>query len=93
MKLSASGRHRSRFLVGFQFLQAVVFARSGNDDSHLLSSQKGQRGAAETADMGGTHGTPSGSLETHGISPSGDVYWNLEAKALIDLAVGAVKDS
>ena len=37
--------------------------------------------------MGGTHGTPSGSLDLHGISPSGDVYWNLEATALIDLAI------
>ena len=45
-------------------------------------SQKGQRGAAETADMGGTHGTPSGSLDLHGITPSGDVYWNLEATAV-----------
>ena len=37
--------------------------------------------------MGGTHGTPSGSLESHGISPSGAVYWNLEAKDLVALAV------
>ena len=33
--------------------------------------------------MGGTLGTPSGSLEQHGISPTGTVHWNLEAKDLI----------
>jgi len=53
----------------------------------VVPSQKGQRGAAETLDMGGVHGTPSGDLAKHGISPSGDVYWNLSAKELIDLAV------
>ncbi|MGB0611313.1 MAG: phosphoenolpyruvate carboxykinase (ATP), partial [Poseidonia sp.] len=53
----------------------------------VIPSQKGQRGAAETLGMGGVHGTPSGDLAKHGISPSGDVYWNLSAKELIDLAV------
>ena len=37
--------------------------------------------------MGGTFGTPSGDLEQHGISPSGDVYWNLPATELVELAV------
>ena len=37
--------------------------------------------------MGGTLGTPSGSLEQHGLSPTGTVYWNLGATELIALAV------
>ena len=41
----------------------------------------------KTAGMGGTYGTPSGSLEQHGITPSGDVYWNLSGEELVQLAV------
>ena len=37
--------------------------------------------------MGGVHGTPSGDLSMHGISPSGEVHWNLSANELIDLAI------
>ena len=36
--------------------------------------------------MAGTIGTPSGDLSQNGISPSGLVHWNLEAKALIEIA-------
>ena len=52
-----------------------------------MLSQKGQRGAAETVGMGGVHGTPSGDLGKYGITPSGEVYWNLAAGDLINLAV------
>ena len=52
-----------------------------------MNSQKGQRGAAETVGMGGVHGTPSGDLGKYGITPSGEVYWNLAAGDLINLAV------
>ena len=52
-----------------------------------MDSQKGQRGAAETVGMGGVHGTPSGDLKKYGITPSGEVYWNLAAGDLINLAV------
>ena len=48
--------------------------------------QKGQRGSAEGLLMAGTIGTPSGDLSQNGISPSGLIHWNLEAKALIELA-------
>jgi phosphoenolpyruvate carboxykinase (ATP) len=37
--------------------------------------------------MAATYGTPTGDLTSHGITPSGDVYWNQEAAALIELAV------
>ena len=37
--------------------------------------------------MAATHGTPTGDLNAHGISPSGEVYWNQEAPALIEMAV------
>ena len=37
--------------------------------------------------MGGTIGTPSGSLEQHGISTSGTVHWNLSASDLVNIAV------
>ncbi|MBT5026415.1 MAG: phosphoenolpyruvate carboxykinase (ATP), partial [Euryarchaeota archaeon] len=37
--------------------------------------------------MAATHGTPTGDLNAHGITPSGDVYWNQDAAALIELAV------
>ena len=37
--------------------------------------------------MAATHGTPTGDLNAHGITPSGDVYWNQTAEALIELAV------
>ena len=37
--------------------------------------------------MGGTVGAPSGSLETHGLNPSGTVHWNLDVEGLIALAV------
>ena len=36
--------------------------------------------------MAGTIGTPSGDLSQNGIRPSGLVHWNLEAKALIEIA-------
>ena len=37
--------------------------------------------------MGDTHGVPSGDLTMHGITVSGDVVWNLDGAALVDLAV------
>lgn len=37
--------------------------------------------------MAATHGTPSGDLNAHGITPSGDVYWNQDAGTLVELAV------
>ena len=37
--------------------------------------------------MAATHGTPTGDLNALGITPSGEVYWNLDAPALIELAV------
>ena len=37
--------------------------------------------------MAATYGTPTGDLKSHGITPSGDVYWNQEATKLIELAV------
>jgi|SaaInlStandDraft_5_1057022.scaffolds.fasta_scaffold13974_2 phosphoenolpyruvate carboxykinase (ATP) len=48
--------------------------------------QKGQRGSAEGLLMAGTIGTPSGDLSQNGISPSGLIHWNLEARALIEIA-------
>jgi phosphoenolpyruvate carboxykinase (ATP) len=56
-----------------------------NDFEHECD-QKGQRGSAEGLLMAGTIGTPSGDLSQNGISPSGLVHWNLEAKALIEIA-------
>ena len=67
-------------------MQCIVFK-----ESNLLfkkgSRQKGQRGPAEGGDMAATYGTPTGDLNAHGITPSGEVYWNQEAPALIELAV------
>ena len=37
--------------------------------------------------MAATHGTPTGDLNAHGITPSGEVYWNQDAPTLIELAV------
>ena len=50
-------------------------------------SQKGQRGPAKGPLMAATYWTPTGDLTSHGITPSGYVYWNQEAAALIELAV------
>ena len=38
-------------------------------------------------DMAKAYGTPSGDLTDSGLTPSGDVHWNLPANSLIDLAV------
>ena len=38
-------------------------------------------------DMAEPHGAPSGDLSTHGINNGGNIYWNLPANQLIDLAV------
>ena len=37
--------------------------------------------------MAKAYGTPSGDLTDSGLTPSGDVHWNLPANSLIDLAV------
>ena len=37
--------------------------------------------------MAETYGEPSGDLENHGLKYSGNIYWNLSAQDLIDLAV------
>ena len=49
--------------------------------------QKGQRGPAERNGMAVAHGAHTGDLSSHGIAPAGEVYWNQDATALIELAV------
>ena len=61
--------------------------RPTSGDVVSTNSQKGKRGAVEPRPMGDTHGRLSGDLSNHGITPSGDVYWNMDTTDLIAMAV------
>ena len=49
--------------------------------------RKGLRGPVEPRTMPAALGSISGDLSQHGLAPTGDVHWNLEAPELIELAV------
>ena len=51
------------------------------------ADRKGLRGPVEPRVMPAAYGSISGDLSQHGLSPQGEVHWNLEAPQLIELAV------